>query len=110
MWIFLNDSMLSVVQKRDDVETLTVRARIKGDIEAVFPNAQVSEGAGTDYRFRTKLPREVVAQAMFDRVMKLKYSNFKGSVKDRKRHDAYMDVWQAMYSFQEEDRRKNRLV
>ena len=101
MWIFLSDSFLSIVQKPDDQGMLTVRARIKGDIEAVFPDAKVTEGAGTDYRFRAKVPREVVAKVMFDRVMVLDYSNFKSSVKNRKRHDAYMDAWVAMYRYQE---------
>jgi hypothetical protein len=105
MWIFLNDSMLSIVQKPDDKDTLTVRARIKGDIEAVFPEAKVTEGAGTDYRFRAKIPREIVAKAMFDRVISLSASNFKASVKERKRHDAYMGVWDVMYRHQEEQRK-----
>ncbi len=100
MWLFFSDAMLSIVQKPDDKDTLTVRARIKGDIEALFPDAKVVEGAGTDYCFRAKVPREVVAKAMLDRVMELSYGNFKSSVKDRQRHGAYMDVWQAMYAYQ----------
>lgn len=102
MWLFLNDAMLSIVQKPDDKDTLTVRARIKGDIEAVFPDAKVVEGEGTDYRFRAKVPRVVVARAMADRVMSLSYGNFKSSVKNRHRHDAYMDVWDVMYGCQED--------
>lgn len=96
MWWFANDSFLSIVQKTDDKDKLTVRARVKGDIEAVFPDAKVVEGAGTDYRFRAKIPRAQVAKAMFDRVMALDYSNFKSSVIDPKRHDVYMQVWDIM--------------
>ena len=107
MWIFLSDAMLSIVQKPGDAEagTLTVRARVAGDIERVFPDAKGIEGAGTDYRYRATVPRAQVAQAMHDHVMALDYSNFKGSVKDRPRHDAYLRVWQAMFSFQEQQRR-----
>lgn len=101
MWMFLNDAMLSIVQKPDDKKTLTVRARSKGEIESVFPDAKVIVDAGTDYRFRTKVAREIVAKAMYDRVMDLNYSNFKSSVKDRKRHDAYMGVWDVMYRYQQ---------
>jgi hypothetical protein len=108
MWIFLSESFLSVVQKPDDTDTLTVRARIKGDIEALFPDAKVTEGAGTDYRFRATIPREVVAKAMADRVMALDYGNFKSSVKDRTRHDAYMGVWDVMYRYQEEQQNSHR--
>lgn len=65
-----------------------------------------SRGGGTDYRFRAKIPREVVAKVLFDRVMTLDASNFKASVKDRQRHNAYMDVWGAMYRYQEQLRRE----
>jgi hypothetical protein len=107
MWIFLSESMLSIVQKPGDAKagTLTVRARVAGDIERVFPEAKVTVGGGTDYRFRATIPREQVAQAMHDQVMNLNYSNFKSSVKDRQRHDAYLRVWQAMFTFQEQQQR-----
>jgi hypothetical protein len=107
MWIFLPNSMLSIVQKPGDAKagTLTVRGRVAGDIEAVFPDAKVEEGGGTDYRYRSVLPREQVAKAMHDQVMGIGYSNFKSSVKDRPRHDAFLRVWQAMLSLQEQRRR-----
>ena len=103
MWVFLSDAMLSIVQKPGDAKagTLTVRARVAGDIERVFPEAAVTEGAGTDYRFRATVPREKVAQAMHDQVMSVSYSNFKSTVKDRQRHDAYMRCWQAMFAYQQ---------
>jgi len=106
MWIFLPKSMLSIVEKPGDrgTGTLTVRGRIKGDIEAVFPGAVIEADTGTDYRFRAKVPREQVAKAMHEAVMNLNYSNFKGAVKDSKRHDAYMHVWDAMFRFQEQQR------
>ncbi|AMO23911.1 hypothetical protein GCM10027034_20100 [Ramlibacter solisilvae] len=100
MWIFLPRSFLSVVCKPDDTDTLTVRARIKGDIEAVFPNAKVEENRGTDYRYRAKVSRTLVAQALYDQAMKLDWPNFKGAVKNRARHDVYMDVWDVMYRSQ----------
>ena len=61
MWIFLSDTMLSVVEKPDDRKrgTLTVRARVAGDIEKVFPDAKVEADKGTDYRFRARIPREL---------------------------------------------------
>lgn len=100
MWIFLPESFISIVQKNDDVDTLTVRARIKGDIEAVFPQAKVEANKGTDYKYRARVSRQEVAQVLHAQVMGLNWGNFKGAVKDRKRHDAYMDVWSAMHSTQ----------
>lgn len=102
MWIFLSDSYLSIVDKDDPSgQTLLVRARKGGDIEAVFPKAEVIEGGGTDYQFRARVDREQVAQAMADQVRGIRYGNFKATIKDRDRHDACMDVWSAMMRFQE---------
>lgn len=101
MWIFLPKSFISVVQKPGDTDTLTVRARIKGDIESVFPQARVEVNQGTDYKYRARVPREAVAQVLHDQVMNLSWSNFKGAVKAKKRHDAYMNVWSAMYAVQD---------
>lgn len=107
MWIFLSNSFLSIVDKGDPSDsTLLVRARNAGDIEAVFPHAEVIEGGGTDYGFRARIDREQVAQIMADQVRAVTYPNFKSTVRERERHDAYMGVWDAMYSFQEGDRRR----
>lgn len=100
MWIFTSKSFISVVQKPGDTDLLTVRARIKGDIENVFPDAKVEVNKGTDYKYRAKVPRELVANALHDQVMGLNYSNFKNTVKEKKRLSAYMDVWSAMYRAQ----------
>lgn len=101
MWIFLPNSFISVVQKPGDTDTLTVRARISGDIESVFPQAQVEVDKGTDYKYRARVPREAVAKALYDQVMGLSWSNFKGTVKGGKRHDAYMGVWGVMNAAQD---------
>lgn len=101
MWIFLPNSFLSVVQKPGDTDTLTVRARIQGDIEALFPQAKVELNKGTDYKYRARVPRQAVAQVLHDQVMGLNWGNFKGAVKNRKRHDAYMNVWSAMHAAQD---------
>ena len=106
MWIFLSNSFLSIVDKGDDTgQTLLVRARKKGDIERVFPAAAVIEGAGTDYRFRTRIDREEVAQRMADAVRNTSYENFKSTVREQGRHDAYMSVWNAMFSYQRSARK-----
>ena len=101
MWIFLSNSFLSVVQKPGDTDLLTVRARIEGDIERVFPDAQVQANKGTDYQYRAKVPRKAVAQALHDQAMSVNYTNFKSTVKASKRHAAYMGVWSAMHGAQD---------
>ncbi|MNC03812.1 hypothetical protein D3C76_1116260 [compost metagenome] len=105
MWIFLKNSFLSIVDKGDPTgQTLLVRARRKGDIERVFPDAQVIEGGGTDYAFRASIDREQVAQTMADQVRAIRTPNFKNTVTEPGRHDAYMDVWAAMLHYQGQPR------
>ncbi len=101
MWIFINDAFLSIVDKGGDGTTLLVRARKEGDIERIFPEAMVDVTPHNDYRFRARIDREEVAQAVAVSVRAITFPNFKGSVNDRKRHDAYMGVWQVMHRFQD---------
>ncbi|MGB1022261.1 MAG: hypothetical protein ACPGXW_05520 [Synechococcus sp.] len=108
MWIFLSDAFLSVVADKADPsgERLLVRARRSGDIERVFPEAEVFSVAGADYAFRAWLPRQRVADAAQERVQSLAYTNFKDSIEDPAYHDAALAAWTAMYRYQHEvDRR-----
>lgn len=100
MWIFLNDAFLSIVHAGDDA-TLLVRARRPGDLERVFPGAAVAETCHRDYRFRASIPREAVAEALAAAVRAVRYPNFKGGVRERGRHDAYLGVWRVMHRYQE---------
>lgn len=96
MWVFLNDSFVSVVEHRDEKDVLLVRSRIQGDIEKLVPEATVFEDPSADYRYRALVPRELFQEAMSRAVDKVDYPNFKGSVSDARRHQAYMNVWSAM--------------
>lgn len=109
MWIFLKDAFLSIVDPDGSYDGsagpvgthLLVRARIKGDIERVFPKAKVTMTPDRDYRFRALVLREEVADEIASAVMNISAFNFKGSVKDNARHDAYMGVWRVMNREQE---------
>lgn len=107
MWIFLSDAFLSIVDKGGDGSTLLVRARRSDDIKRVFPDAEVIKGSGTDYLYRARIDREKVAQRIAEAVRQTTYPNFKSSVKERRRHDAYIRVWDAMYAFQEDARQRD---
>lgn len=101
MWIYCNDAFLSVVEHHDDARLLHVRGRRAGDIEAVFPGVEVRHTPHGDYRYRADLERQAVADAVAQRVASIDYTNFKGSVADHDRHDAYLDVWQASQRLQD---------
>jgi hypothetical protein len=104
MWVCLNSAFLSIVEPTgQDLNTgdmLLVRARRKGDIESVFPNAAVEKRPERDYLFRALIPRQEVAAAMADQVRAIGYPNFKDSVKNNRLHDAYAAVWGIMAKLQ----------
>ena len=50
MWVFLNNAFLSIVEHRENQNILLVRARIKGDIERVFPGVMVHKTPEADYQ------------------------------------------------------------
>lgn len=104
MWLFTSKTFLSVVADKDqpDGPKLLVRSRVQGDIEEIFPNADVNETPQDDYRFRAWIAREEVAQAVSRYVDELSYPNFKNSVTDKQRLNPLMKVWQTMYNHQED--------
>lgn len=97
----MNNSFVSAVQDRNNPDQLCVRARIKGDLETLFgTDTPVLETHDSDYRFRAFMPKSVVADVVAKNIQNIEYDNFKNSVTDHDRHDAYLDVWTAMYRYQ----------
>ena len=100
MWICLNKAFLSVVQNRDDPDTLLVRARVAGHIQRVFPEAKVFTDSKADYLYRAFIGRKAVARAVAASIESIDYDNFKDSVDDDRLHVAYMNVWGVMEKLQ----------
>lgn len=100
VWIIMNDSTLSIVNKNCAPDELLVRARKNGDTEKVFPAAQVMEDTGTDYRFRARVSRSEIAAAVAERIMEIDSGNFKNSVQEHDRHMAYVKTWNALLPLQ----------
>ena len=101
MWIFMKEAFLSIVSKDCQPDELLVRARRKGDIERVFPDAAVERTPGNDYLYRARIKREDMQKALAVEVALIDYPNFKGSVRDNRLHSAYGRVWHAMADLQE---------
>jgi hypothetical protein len=110
MWLITPIGFFSVVQKPGDVaaDTLTIRSRVRSDLEALqqhhLPHlGAITKSKNTDYRFRAVAPRAEVAAAMADMVRQLNYSNFKSQVAKTQgavRSHLYHDVWQVLYRLQ----------
>ena len=94
---------MSIVENRHNKNELLVRSRVKGDIEEVFPDADVLENIGTDYLFRAFIPRSTVSEAIKKEVDMIDYGNFKDSVpkSDIKRLNSYMNVWSNLRHLQD---------
>ena len=109
MWIFFSDAFLSVVADKADPtsDRLLVRARRAGDIERMFPEAEVFSLDDADYAYRSWLPRARVAKACQAQILSIDYTNFKDSIGDPEYHDAAMGAWSAMYRYQGRTRKKN---
>lgn len=110
MWVFLSDAFLSIVAAEDHGYWLLVRARKDGDIQAAFPhqNIVVKHTPNHDYAYRAFIARDAVADRLAKEARELTYTNFKNSVRDRKRHDAYLGVWQTMVQWQTPPTKRKR--
>lgn len=98
MWVFLRDSFISIGQHDGESRLIKVEARIRGDIERVFPEADVAENESADYRFSAAIHRDRVAQALSLRASQIAYTDFVGSMEseDDDRREAYITVWARM--------------
>ena len=111
MWLITPIGFFSIVCKPGDEEqgTLTVRSRVKSDLEALRKNflpslGAIVEGAGTDYRYRAKARRDDIGKALAQMVQQLDYENFKNEVVHKQgkyRANVYAKVWNVLYELQE---------
>ena len=101
MWICLSDAFLSIVNSDRDPTVLMVRARRRGDIEAVFgPSVEVTTLPQRDYQFRAFIRRDIVGTVIAQALMEIDYCNFKGSVRDKNLAHSYHEVWDIMQELQ----------
>ena len=100
MWIQFNNAFLSIVENREKTIELLVRARVKDDIEKVFPEADVFEDNNADYKYRAFISKAKVAERMILKVTEINYDNFKNSVKEIERKNIYSNIWAELRKFQ----------
>lgn len=98
MWVFIRDSYLSIVQDDAESRLLQIRARIRGDIERVFPEADVAEDEAADYRFCAAVHRDRVAHAIALQIAHIDYASLVEATPDHEddRREAYTSVWARM--------------
>lgn len=97
MWICDNRGFLSIVENRNDSDTLLVRARAREHLYNIFPDCKLFTDADADYPFRAYVKRTTVAEVIAKRLTTIDYDNFKDSVDDEVLSQAYSDVWREMW-------------
>lgn len=112
MWLITPIGFFSIVRKPEDEAqgTLTVRARVATDLEALrsayLPSlGPVQESLVNDYRFRAVAPQAEVAAAAAKLIEAIDYSNFKDEVaqcQGPSRAALYHDVWAALWPLQKQ--------
>ena len=106
MWLLTSIGFFSVVCKPEDCErrTLTVRARIRCDLETLrdryLPSLdEIQESELSDYRYRAVVLRADFARALGRLALELDYPNFKAEVARRQGLDRaalYEEVWRML--------------
>lgn len=107
MWLFTRDGFLSVVNPRPSIgatpEQLLVRARFKGDIEAICSEtSKVIETPYADYRYRAFVGKRALGDSILRMVAGIDYPNFKMSISEGWRLHTYETVWSVMAEAQRE--------
>lgn len=67
--IFTSKSFKSIVVDKDDHERHLVRALCKGDIEELFPDAEVFQDPNADYRYRVFLSAAYIAKRISEYII-----------------------------------------
>lgn len=115
MWIFTPTAFVSIVAHRTKPGVLLVRARMKGDLERLFPGCKVTETRQADYRFRAEIARGRVAELVREQLTVLDYDNVKNAIPHgapvhELRHRAMNRVWGVMHDAQDEQLRPRAIT
>lgn len=102
MWIFAKESFVSIVVDKQIPGNVLVRGRIKGDVEALFPAAEVSKSLDRDYLYRTSVPKHAAALVISNKVLAIDYGNFK-EASPKSRSTWLSRIWNIMYGVQEDE-------
>lgn len=103
MWLMTTVGFFSIVRKAGETE-LTVRARVRDDLEALekeyVPSlGPITAGGGTDYPYRAHVASKVLAAAIERMVEDVDYANFKDTVAARhgaERAHLYGEIWSTL--------------
>jgi hypothetical protein len=99
MWVFTKHGFISIIASENSPTLLMVQSRFPGHIEALFPQAQVSEAPYGIYRFRAGVQKHLVAETLLDIVEQIDYFSFKDSIPDEGYRKAIIDTWATLNKY-----------
>lgn len=106
MWLFTPKGFISVVADKNDPDgpRLLVRARSLHHLTSVLGDYidQPFSVPGSDYAWRAWIRRKDLISITEQLIHSMDYSNFKNAIEENAYHDACLDVWGAMYMYQNE--------
>lgn len=106
MWLFTKDGFISAVASDRDSKMMVVRARNREHLEKLLPEHEIVTLPNRDYGFRVFITREEFSTLVISLAESIDYTNFKNSIIDSEYHDACLDVWTAMYRYQNSPKKK----
>lgn len=99
MWVFTKRGFVSIIASENSPADFMVQSRFPGHIEALFPNAHVTEAPYGIYRFRASVQKHIVAETLLDIVEHIDYSIFKDAIPDKRYQKALKDAWATLNKY-----------
>jgi hypothetical protein len=103
MWIASKNGFISIVQHREYPDQVLFRARVRKDLESLFPQEEIISTPEADYGFRGFVSKQEAAAIISQQVMDIDYPNFKNAVaqtpNQKDKLHAYHDIWGVMWSY-----------
>lgn len=102
MWLLTPTGFVSIVQHRNDVNNVIVRARVLLDLQRfnqrnVRDTGQIERTPDADYPYRLSVSKGALRAALDVAVQDLTYANFKSAAQEADpselRNDVYHNVW-----------------
>ncbi|MDE0558771.1 hypothetical protein OU792_02175 [Algoriphagus sp. NF] len=103
MWIASKNGFVSIVQHRDKPDQVLFRARVRKDLESLFPKESIIETPEADYGFRVHVSKQEAVSVISQQVWEIDYPNFKNAIaqnpEQRDKLSAYHDIWGVMWDY-----------
>jgi len=96
MWLCLSNGFISIVKNAASTEEsneLLIRSRIREHLSFYFPQHEILENKGTDYKYRIMISKEAFTRWLANESRHIDYTNFKNSVHDKTLKNFYFEIW-----------------